>query len=59
MKYNIKVTNRETKTVFYHNGLTREEIGWISGNPNLIVEIRSESNEESMYSDHSESDYQK
>ena len=56
MKYNIKVTNRETKTVFYHNGLTREEISWISGNPNLIVEVRSESNEDLSHHDSSEID---
>lgn len=56
MKYNIKVTNRETKTVFYHNGLTREEISWISGNPNLIVEVRSESNEDMSHLDSSDTD---
>lgn len=57
MKYNIKVTNKETKTVFYHNGLTREEIGWISGNPNLVVEVRSESNDDVSHLDSSETDH--
>jgi hypothetical protein len=45
MKYNIRVTNKETKTVWYHDGLTKEEIGWIQCNSNLVVEIRSESHE--------------
>lgn len=45
MRYNIRVTNKETKTVWYHDGLTKEEIGWIQCNSNLVVEIRSESNE--------------
>jgi hypothetical protein len=42
MRYNIRVTNRETKTVWHHDGLTKEEISWIQCNANLIVEIRSE-----------------
>ena len=45
MRYNIRVTNKETKTVWYHDGLTKEEIGWIQCNSNLVVEIRSESHE--------------
>jgi len=45
MRYNIRVTNKETKTVWYHDGLTKEEIGWIQCNSNLVVEIRSESQE--------------
>ena len=43
MKYNIKVTNKETKTVWFHDDLTKEEISWIQCNKNLLVEIRSES----------------
>ncbi len=43
MKYNIRVTNKETKTVFNHDNLSKEEISWIQCNSNLIVEIRSES----------------
>jgi hypothetical protein len=45
MRYNIRVTNKETKTVWYHDGLTKEEIGWIQCNSNLVVEIRSESHD--------------
>jgi hypothetical protein len=47
MRYNIRVVNKETKTVWYHDGLTKEEIGWIQCNSNLIVEIRSESHDSS------------
>jgi len=49
MRYNIRVTNRETKTVWNHDGLTKEEISWIQCNANLIVEIRSEVSENSYY----------
>lgn len=42
MRYNIRVTNKQTKTVWNHDDLTKEEIGWIQCNTNLIVEIRSE-----------------
>ena len=42
MKYNIRVINKETKTVFNHDNLSKEEISWIQCNSNLIVEIRSE-----------------
>jgi hypothetical protein len=45
MRYNIRVTNKETKTVWYHDGLTKEEIGWIQTNSNLVIEIRSESHD--------------
>ena len=49
MRYNIRVTNRETKTVWNHDGLTKEEISWIQCNANLIVEIRSEVSDNSYY----------
>jgi hypothetical protein len=42
MKFNIKVTNKETKRVDYHRGLTREDISFISSNPNLHIEVLSE-----------------
>lgn len=42
MKYNVKVTNKETKTTWHHEGLSREEVGSIQCNPNLFVEIKSE-----------------
>ena len=42
MRYDIKVTNKETKTVWTHELLTKEEIEWIKCNPNLIVQIRNE-----------------
>ncbi len=45
MRYNIKVTNKETKTMWHHEGLSKDEIGHIQCNPNLFVEIKSEYNE--------------
>lgn len=42
MRYNIKVTNRETKTVWFHDGMTRDDISWIKADPNLTIEICSE-----------------
>lgn len=42
MKFNVKVFNKETRRVDFHKDLSREEISWISSNPNLHVEILSE-----------------
>ena len=42
MRYNVEVKNKETKTCWTHNLLTREDIEWIRCNPNLIVRILSE-----------------
>jgi len=42
MRYNIKVTNKETKTVWFHDGMTRDDLSWIRVDPNLVVEICSE-----------------
>jgi hypothetical protein len=49
MRYDIRVTNKETKTVWNHDGLTKEEISWIQCNANLIVEIRSEVSDNGHY----------
>lgn len=49
MRYDIRVTNKETKTVWNHDGLTKEEISWIQCNANLIVEIRSEVSDSNYY----------
>lgn len=46
MKFNIKVTNKETKTVWFHENLSKDEISWIACNANLIVEIKSQYIEE-------------
>ena len=35
----VKVTNLETRAVYIHYGLNKSDIGWISLNPNLRVEI--------------------
>lgn len=35
----VKVTNLETKAVYVHYKLTKRDIGWISLNPNLKIEI--------------------
>ena len=35
----IKVTNLETKAVYVHYKLNRGEVGWISLNPNLRIEV--------------------
>ena len=49
MRYDIRVTNKETKTVWNHDGITKEEISWIQCNANLIVEIRSETSDSNYY----------
>lgn len=45
MKYNIKVTNKDTRTIWYHSDLSKDEIGHIQCNPNLVIEIQSENSE--------------
>jgi len=35
----VRVTNLETKAVYVHRNLNRNDIGWISLNPNLRVEV--------------------
>jgi hypothetical protein len=47
MRYNIRVTNRETKTTWNHDDLTKDDISWITCDPNLSIEVRSEYQEDS------------
>jgi len=46
MKYNIKVTNKETKTVWFHDEMSKDDIGWLRVDPNLLIEIESEYRED-------------
>lgn len=46
MRYNIRVTNRETKTTWNHDDLTKDDINWIACDPNLSIEVRSEYQED-------------